>query len=358
MPVIHIEGLSKSFGSNLVFQDINVDIEKGDCISIIGPSGCGKSTFLRCINLLEQPTGGRVFIDGQEITAKGAPLDQIRRKMGMVYQTFNLFSHKTVLENVMMAPMQLQGLSKEDAIHLAMECLTQVGMAERADYMPSQLSGGQKQRAAIARCVAMKPEIILFDEPTSALDPTLVDEVLAVIRRLVNRGMTCVIVTHEMSFAKAVSSQVIYMDEKGIYEMGPPAQIFDSPKRERTRAFINRLKTFQRTITDRNFDIYGLNGAVVEFCRRQFASEKQIYRVQLVLEELLVNIMLPQMKGERIAIDVTVAYSMKDSTLSVYAAADQDFSLEGQGGDDLSLAMLRAVCTDIVREGGGVRLFL
>lgn len=221
MPVIHIEGLSKSFGSNLVFQDINVDIEKGDCISVIGPSGCGKSTFLRCINLLEQPTGGRVFIDGQEITAKGAPLDQIRRKMGMVYQTFNLFSHKTVLENVMMAPMQLQGLSKEDAIHLAMECLTQVGMAERADYMPSQLSGGQKQRAAIARCVAMKPEIILFDEPTSALDPTMVDEVLAVIRRLVNRGMTCVIVTHEMSFAKAVSSQVIYMDEKGIYEMGP-----------------------------------------------------------------------------------------------------------------------------------------
>ena len=156
-------------------------MKKGDCISVIGPSGCGKSTFLRCINLLEQPTGGRVFIDGQEITAKGAPLDQIRRKMGMVYQTFNLFSHKTVLENVMMAPMQLQGLSKEDAIHLAMECLTQVGMAERADYMPSQLSGGQKQRAAIARCVAMKPEIILLRSARLSLDPTMVDEVLAVI---------------------------------------------------------------------------------------------------------------------------------------------------------------------------------
>ena len=250
MSMIHIEGLSKSFGSNLVFQDIHVDIEQGDCISVIGPSGCGKSTFLRCINLLERPTAGSVYIDGQEITAKGAPLDQIRRKMGMVYQTFNLFSHKTVLENVMMAPMQLQGLSKKDAFDLAMECLTQVGMAERADYMPSQLSGGQKQRAAIARCVAMKPEIILFDEPTSALDPTMVDEVLAVIRRLVNRGMTCVIVTHEMNFAKAISSQVIYMDEKGIYEMGPPAQIFDAPKRERTKAFINRLKTFQQTITD------------------------------------------------------------------------------------------------------------
>lgn len=282
MSMIHIEGLSKSFGSNLVFQDIHVDIEQGDCISVIGPSGCGKSTFLRCINLLERPTAGSVYIDGQEITAKGAPLDQIRRKMGMVYQTFNLFSHKTVLENVMMAPMQLQGLSKKDAFDLAMECLTQVGMAERADYM----------------------------------------------------------------------------DEKGIYEMGPPAQIFDAPKRERTKAFINRLKTFQQTITDRKFDIYGLNGAVVEFCRRQFATEKQIYRVQLVLEELLVNIMLPQMKGERIAIDVTVEYSMKDSVLSVFAAADQEFSLEGQGGDDLSLSMLKAVSTDIVREANGVRLFL
>ena len=358
MSMIHIEGLSKSFGDNLVFQNISVDIEKGDCVCVIGPSGCGKSTFLRCINLLERPTGGRVFIDGQEITAKGAPLDQIRRKMGMVYQSFNLFSHKTVLENVMMAPMQLQGLPKKDAFQLAMECLTQVGMAERADYMPSHLSGGQKQRTAIARCVAMKPELILFDEPTSALDPTMVDEVLAVIRRLVNRGMTCVIVTHEMNFAKAVSSQVIYMDERGIYEMGPPPQIFDAPKREKTRAFIHRLKTFQQTITDRHFDIYGLNGAVVEFCRRQFATEKQIYRVQLVLEELLVNILLPQMKGERLAVDVTVSYSMKDSVLSVHVAADQPFSLEDRGENDLSLMMLRAVCTDIVLEDSGVRLLL
>ena len=358
MSMIHIEGLSKSFGDNLVFQNISVDIERGDCVCVIGPSGCGKSTFLRCINLLERPTAGRVFIDGQEITAKGAPLDQIRRRMGMVYQSFNLFSHKTVLENVMMAPMQLQGLSQKEAFDLAMGCLTQVGMAERADYMPAQLSGGQKQRAAIARCVAMKPELILFDEPTSALDPTMVDEVLAVIRRLVNRGMTCVIVTHEMNFAKAVSSQVIYMDEKGIYEMGPPAQIFDAPKREKTRAFIHRMRTFRQTITDRNFDIYGLNGAVVEFCRRQFATEKQIYRVQLVLEELLVNLLLPQMKGERFAVDVTVSYSMKDSVLSVHAATDQPFSLEDRGGDDLSLMMLRAVCADISREEDGVRLTL
>lgn len=157
MAMIHIEDLCKSYGDNLVFKNVNAGIEKGDCVCIIGPSGCGKSTFLRCLNRLEQPSSGRVFIDGEEITAKKAPLDKIRRKMGMVYQTFNLFSHKTILENVMMAPMQLGGLSKKEAYELAMDCLSQVGMAERADYMPQQLSGGQKQRAAIARCVAMRP---------------------------------------------------------------------------------------------------------------------------------------------------------------------------------------------------------
>ena len=157
MAMIHIEDLCKSYGDNLVFKNVNADIEKGDCVCIIGPSGCGKSTFLRCLNRLEQPSSGRVLIDGEEITAKKAPLDKIRRKMGMVYQTFNLFSHKTILENVMMAPMQLGGLSKKEAYELAMDCLSQVGMAERADYMPQQLSGGQKQRAAIARCVAMRP---------------------------------------------------------------------------------------------------------------------------------------------------------------------------------------------------------
>ena len=358
MAMIHIEDLCKSYGDNLVFKNVNADIEKGDCVCIIGPSGCGKSTFLRCLNHLEQPSSGRVFIDGEEITAKKAPLDKIRRKMGMVYQTFNLFSHKTILENVMMAPMQLGGLSKKEAYELAMDCLSRVGMAERADYMPQQLSGGQKQRAAIARCVAMRPEIILFDEPTSALDPTMVDEALAVIRRLVNRGLTCVIVTHEMNFARTISSKIIYMDEKGIYEMGPPSQIFDAPQREKTRAFINRLKTFHRTITDRNFDIYELNSAAVEFCRRQYASEKQIYRVQLVLEEMLLNIILPQLEDGKIAVDVTVEYSVKDSRLAVFISSAEPFTLSESGEDDLSMFMLRAVCTDIAEEQNGVRLYL
>lgn len=241
MSMIHIEGLSKSFGSNLVFQDIHVDIEQGDCISVIGPSGCGKSTFLRCINLLERPTAGSVYIGGQEITAKGAPLDQIRRKMGMVYQTFNLFSHKTVLENVMMAPMQLQGLSKKDAFDLAMECLTQVGMAERADYMPSQLSGGQKQRVAICRALAMDPEIILFDEPTSALDPEMVGEVLEVMKELANSGITMVCVTHEMGFAKEVASKIIFFDQGVIAECGTPQEVFSNPKNPRLKDFLSKI---------------------------------------------------------------------------------------------------------------------
>ena len=170
MAMIHIEDLCKSYGDNLVFKNVNADIEKGDCVCIIGPSGCGKSTFLRCLNRLEQPSSGRVFIDGEEITAKKAPLDKIRRKMGMVYQTFNLFSHKTILENVMMAPMQLGGLSKKEAYELAMDCLSQVGMAERADYMPQQLSGGQKQRLCIARTLLKHPKVLIFDDSTSAVD--------------------------------------------------------------------------------------------------------------------------------------------------------------------------------------------
>lgn len=358
MAMIKIENLCKSYGSNLVFHDINVDIDQGDCISVIGPSGCGKSTFLRCINLLETPTSGRVFIDGEEITAKKAPLDRIRRKMGMVYQSFNLFSHKTVLENVMMAPMQLKGLSQKDAYILAMDCLTQVGMAERVDYMPSQLSGGQKQRAAIAHCVAMKPEIILFDEPTSALDPTMVDEVLAVIRRLVNSGMTCVIVTHEMNFAKAISTRVIYMDEKGIYEMGPPAQIFDNPQRKKTRAFINRLKVYSSTITERNFDIYDLNASAAEFCKKQFASEKQTYQVQLALEELLVHIIIPQLKAEKIAVEVTLEYNSKDSVLAVCVSAGEEITLQSGDEDSLSVMLLEGICSRILQEEQCIRLFL
>jgi polar amino acid transport system ATP-binding protein len=218
--MISIRNLKKSFDNNLVFEKVNAEINQGDVIVIIGPSGCGKSTFIRCINLLEKPDSGQIIIDGTDITKDNSVIDKIRQKMGMVYQNFNLFSHKTILENVILAPMNVLKMPKKQAIAEAFEYLKMVGIANRADYMPEQLSGGQKQRAAIARCLAMHPEIILFDEPTSALDPTMVDEVLSVIRKLAKSGMTCVIVTHEMNFAKNIATTIFYMDDKGIYEKG------------------------------------------------------------------------------------------------------------------------------------------
>lgn len=357
MSMIHIEDLTKAFGDNVILEHIHLDIEKGECVSIIGPSGCGKSTLLRCMNLLEAPTSGRVFIGGQEITAKGAPLDDIRRHMGMVYQSFNLFSHKTVLENVMMAPMALGGLSKQEAMALAMDCLDQVGMGERADFLPSALSGGQKQRAAIARCIAMKPELILFDEPTSALDPTMVDEVLAVIRRLVNQGMTCVIVTHEMNFARNISSRVVYLDEKGIYEMGPPSQIFDAPLREKTQAFVERIRTLRWSIRSREFDIYELNRAAALFCRKQLLDERQIYRVQLALEELLCNLLLPNLPEKEVQAELALFYRGKDGGLTLRVDySGTPVSQEAAAGNDLSMTMLTAIGKELQWEENRILL--
>ena len=359
MSMIHIEDLTKAFEDTVILEHVNLDVEKGECVSIIGPSGCGKSTLLRCMNLLETPTSGSVFINGQEITAKGAPLDDIRRHMGMVYQNFNLFSHKTVLENVMLAPMALGGLSKQEAMSLAMDCLDQVGMGARADFMPSALSGGQKQRAAIARCIAMKPELILFDEPTSALDPTMVDEVLAVIRRLVNQGMTCVIVTHEMNFARNISSRVVYMDEKGIYEMGPPSQIFDAPLREKTRAFVDRIRTLSWSIRSREFDIYELNRAAALFCRKQLLDERQIYRVQLALEELLCNLLLPNLQGKELHVELALSYSGKDGKLTLSAQySGVPIPLETAAKNELSMTMLTAICREMHWEKNTILLRL
>lgn len=346
--MIHIEDLTKAYGDHVILEHIDLDIEQGECVSIIGPSGCGKSTLLRCMNLLETPTAGRIFIGGRELTAKNAPLDDIRRHMGMVYQSFHLFSHKTVLENVMMAPMALGGLSKREAMRWAMECLEQVGMAERADFMPKALSGGQKQRAAIARCIAMKPDLILFDEPTSALDPTMVDEVLAVIRRLVNQGMTCVIVTHEMNFAKNISFRVVYLDEKGIYEMGPPSQIFDAPQREKTRAFVERIRTLHWSIQSTTFDIYDLNRAAASFCRKHFLDGKQIYRVQLALEELICNLLLPNLSGEKIQIEITLSFNGQTGVLSLLVEyAGHPVSKELAARNDLSMMLLTAISKEL-----------
>ena len=241
MEILSIKHLSKSFGSNVVLRDIDFTVSKGDVISIIGPSGGGKSTFLRCLNLLEKPEKGQIFFDGKEITGKNVNIDQHRQKMGMVFQQFNVFPHLTVAENITLAPKLLKGKSEEEANALATDLLTRVGLIDKFDEMPGNLSGGQKQRLAIVRALAMEPEVMLFDEPTSALDPEMVGEVLDVIKGLVETGMTCVIVTHEMRFAEEVSDRVLFIADGNILEDGTPEQIFHNPQHPRLQDFLKKV---------------------------------------------------------------------------------------------------------------------
>ena len=268
MSMIQISHLRKEYPNVTPLKDLNCEINKGDVISIIGPSGTGKSTFLRCLNQLEKPTSGTVIFEGEEITDPKCRMEKVRQKMGMVFQSFNLFANLNIIDNITYAPVKLLGMSKEKAREEGMELLARVGLAEKANNFPDELSGGQKQRVAIARAIAMKPEVILFDEPTSALDPTMVGEVLHVIRSLAEEGMTMLIVTHEMRFAKDVSTRVFYMDEGGIYEEGTPKQIFEDPQKPKTRVFIKRLKQLNLTIENAHFDYVScLSGHTLQsFC--------------------------------------------------------------------------------------------
>ncbi len=240
-PLIHVENLGKSFGSLNVLQGINVDIYKGDVVCVVGPSGSGKSTFLRCLNLLEEPTEGHIFFEGVDITDKATNIDLHRQKMGMVFQQFNLFPHMDIMKNLTIAPMKFQGKTEEEAKAQAMTLLDRVGLADRAQAYPSQLSGGQKQRIAIVRALCMKPDVMLFDEPTSALDPEMVGEVLAVMRDLAKEKMTMVVVTHEMGFAREVANRVMFMDEGNFVEEAAPEEFFANPKNERLKVFLSKV---------------------------------------------------------------------------------------------------------------------
>ncbi|WP_338609249.1 amino acid ABC transporter ATP-binding protein [Clostridium baratii] len=239
--MIHVNNLHKSFGKNEVLKGINEHIKQGEVVVIIGPSGSGKSTFLRCLNLLEVPTEGEITFEGKNITDKKENINKIREKMGMVFQQFNLFPHKTVLENLCLAPINVKGLSKEEAKNKAMELLNRVGLVDKASAYPNSLSGGQKQRIAIARALCMEPDVMLFDEPTSALDPEMVGEVLSVMKSLANEGMTMIIVTHEMGFAKEVGDKILFMDEGKIMESGTPEEIFLNAKNQRTIDFLSKV---------------------------------------------------------------------------------------------------------------------
>ena len=239
--MIEVKNLEKSFGKNHVLRGINETINEGEVVCIIGPSGSGKSTFLRCLNLLEQPTSGEVILDGEKINAPDRDIDKIREKLGMVFQNFNLFPHMSVLDNITMAPIKVKGQARGEAEAEARRLLDVVGLLDKAEAYPSSLSGGQKQRVAIARALAMKPEIMLFDEPTSALDPEMVGEVLAVMKQLAEDGMTKDIVTHEMGFAREVADRVLFIDGGVILEQGTPEEIFGNPQNERTQTFLSMV---------------------------------------------------------------------------------------------------------------------
>jgi len=239
--MIKVKRLKKNFGQNEVLKDINIEIKPQEVVVVIGPSGSGKSTFLRCINLLESITDGHILIEGTDITDKKVDINKIRTEVGMVFQHFNLFPHKTVLENIMLAPVKVKKVTEENAWEKGLELLKKVGLSEKADAYPSALSGGQKQRVAIARALAMEPKIMLFDEPTSALDPEMVGEVLEVMKQLAKEGMTMVVVTHEMGFAREVGDRVIFMDGGYIIEENEPKELFENPQQIRTKAFLSKV---------------------------------------------------------------------------------------------------------------------
>lgn len=239
--MINVRNLYKSFGKNEVLKDINETIKKGEVVVIIGPSGSGKSTFLRCLNLLEEPTSGVINFEGEDITDKNVDINKIREKMGMVFQQFNLFPHKTVMENLTIGPTKIKNISNGDAVKKGSELLEKVGLLDKKNVYPNSLSGGQKQRIAIARALAMEPDVMLFDEPTSALDPEMVGEVLGVMKSLAKDGMTMVVVTHEMGFAREVGDRILFMDEGRIIEEGTPEDIFQNPKNSRTKDFLSKV---------------------------------------------------------------------------------------------------------------------
>lgn len=355
MSMISVENLTKSFGSLEVLRDVSLSVDEGECLVIIGGSGCGKSVLLRLLDLLETPDSGRIFIEGDEITARGADVNRIRQKMGMVYQGFHLFQHMNVMDNLTLAPIRLRGLSRDEAEGKAINLLKMVGLDSRKHAMPGVLSGGQKQRVAIARCLAMEPRIMLFDEPTSALDPTMVGEVLATMRMLAKRHMTMIIVTHEMAFAREVGTRILYLDEGGIYEEGTPGEIFDAPQKPKTKAFIQKLKYFSHKIQGRDFDLMQLQGGIQRFAEKYGIRDKFAYRLQLCTEELIYEMLSGKAPGDLSAeMDLNISYSEADKSILLELACagmeQNPFSAPEDEGAHLGITILKNVARDISWE--------
>lgn len=350
MSFISIKHLRKEFAGVTPLTDVNCDIEKGEVISIIGPSGTGKSTFLRCINRLETATSGEIWVGGVNVVDKRTDINEIRKKMGMVFQSFNLFSHLMIIENIMLGPTDLLSVPKQEAYDDGMKLLRMVGLGEKAFAYPDELSGGQKQRAAIARTLAMKPEIVLFDEPTSALDPTMVGEVLAVMRQLAGEGLTMLTVTHEMQFAHDVSSRVFYMDEGIIYEQGTPAEVFDAPKRDRTRAFVQRLKTFTFETDSKDFDFLGVNRDIETFGSKQMIAPGRVHSIELMFEELCINSIMPRLSDTAPYMRFVVEYSNTDCAIWLQISYNGGEYNAFDSDDDISALLVRRMTKDATHE--------
>ena len=356
--LIRIAHLHKSFGNVTPVSDVTCDIHSGDVVSIIGPSGTGKSTLLNLINHLEPADGGTILFDGRDTNAKGYDVNHMRQEIGMVFQSFNLFPHLTVIENLILAQTRLLKRSTGEACEKGMKLLQMVGLTDKALSLPTQLSGGQQQRVAIIRAVAMDPKIILFDEPTSALDPTMVSEVLSVIRKLAEEGLTMLIVTHEMHFARHVSNRVFFMDEGIIYEEGTPEQIFDAPKKDKTRQFINRLRVFETTIHKNSPDHSGVVSGIEQFGFRYMIGRGLMNRMLIMVEELCMNAIMPILKEDG---EIRLVFEYNETA---GGSVQMEIVYAGQGvnpletADAFSAALIRHACqeTEWQNEGGICRI--
>ncbi len=314
--LLRIEHLKKSYGRATPLVDVNLTVYAGERISIIGPSGTGKSTLLRMINRMEEATAGKIFLEGEEITSPACNLAHLRQNIGMIFQSFHLFPHLTVIENIMAAPMSLKKLSRQEAYDKAKELLAKVGLSDRAFGYPEELSGGQQQRVAIVRALAMEPQLLLLDEPTSALDPTMTREVEAVIRKVAESGVTMMMVTHSMELARRASTRILYMDGGGIYEDGTPREMFSSPKRERTRQFIHQLKVLEIRIDSPGFDFYGCNARIETFCHENDIAHSTMGALLLLFEELCIQLLLPRLAEPDIR--WTAEYSAENEQVTLW----------------------------------------
>jgi ABC-type polar amino acid transport system ATPase subunit len=313
--MIELRNLRKEYDDVTPLKDINLSINSGDVIAVIGLSGTGKSTLLRCINMLETPTSGEIIVDGQIINDGKCDLNEVRKNMGMVFQSFNLFGHLTALENIMNPQITLLGRNRQEAYEKAMDLLNKVGLWAKALSYPDELSGGQQQRVAIARTLAMDPEIILFDEPTSALDPSMIGEVQSIIRMIAKTGRTMMIVTHEMDFARKIANRVIFMSDGEIYEEGTPKEIFENPQKEKTRKFIQRLSTITYRIESRDFDFAPVYDELQAYAEKLLIENERMSKLQMCLEEICMNNIF-EFEAEP-NIFVTIDYSEKNDILTL-----------------------------------------